>query len=110
MIEEHGMHGLADIVVATEREGQVADPTADMSTRQVLLDPSRCTDEIDSIVIVFFDTRCYRKNIRIENNIIRIETHLRSQNAIGALANFNFALIRICLPLLVESHDHNGSS
>ena len=104
------MHRLTNVIIASERERQITYSTTDMCPRQVLFDPSGCFDEINSIIVVFLNTRCYRKYIGIEDNIIRIETYLRSQNTVSAFANFNFALISICLALLVESHHHNGCS
>ena len=43
------MHGLADVVVASERERQVADTTADVSSWEVLTYPLGGTDEVNSI-------------------------------------------------------------
>ena len=46
------MHGLTDVVVATEREREVADTSADMRPWQVLLNPLGSTDEVGSISVV----------------------------------------------------------
>ena len=110
MIEKNGMHRFTDVIIAPERERQVAHPTTDMRPRKVLLNPSRCTNEIDGIVIVFLDARCHRKDIRVEDDVMRIEAHLFGKDAIGTTTNLNLPFVSIGLPLLIESHDYGCGS
>ena len=77
------MHGLADIVVTAERETQVTHTTADVSTRQILLNPFRSADKIDGVGIVLLHTRSNGQNIGVENDVERVHAHLLSQNLIG---------------------------
>ena len=63
------MHGLADIVVATEREREVADTTTDVSTWQFFPNPLGSSDEVGSIGVVFLHTGCYSQNVGVENDI-----------------------------------------
>ena len=69
MIEEYGMHGLADIVIATERERQVRDASTDMSSWQVLTYPSCGSYEVCRIGIVLFHARCHSQYIGVKYNI-----------------------------------------
>ena len=73
---------------------------------QVLFDPTGCLDEVDSVVVMFFDAGGYRENIWIKNNIFRRETHLLGQNVVGPLADFGFACKRIGLAFFIKRH-HN---
>jgi len=59
VVEKHGMHGLADIIIATERERKIAYTTTDVSSWKVLLYPTDSFNKIYSIVVVFFNTRSY---------------------------------------------------
>ena len=110
MIQEYGMHSLTNVVVATERERQVAHPSTDMSPRQILTYPSGSLNEIDRIIIMLFNTRSYGQHIRVENDIFRSKPYLIYQNAICPFAHLNLATVRIGLPLLVKSHDDDCRS
>ena len=63
------MHSLADVVVATERERQVAHATTDMGTRQVLAYPCCRTDEVGSIAVVLLHTCSNSQYIWIKDNV-----------------------------------------
>ena len=104
------MHSLTDIVITTERERQVTDTATYMSPRQVLLNPPRCFDKVDGIVIVFLNTCCNRKHIRVEDDIVRIEAHLFGKNAISTSAHLNLTFVSICLTFLIKSHDYGCRS
>ena len=104
------MHGLTDIIVATEREREVADSSADVCTREIFLYPSGSFNKIYSIVIMFFNPRSYSKHIGVKNNIVRIKTNFVNQKTVSPLANFDFTGGCICLSFLVERHDHSSGS
>ena len=104
MIEEYCVHRLTDIVIASERETQVADSSADMSTRQMLLDPARRTDEVCSIAVVLLHTCGHSQHIGVEDDIKRIHTHLFRKQFVGSLCDLNSALIACSLSLFVETH------
>ena len=110
MIQEYGMHGLTNVVVATERERQVAHSSTDMSSRQILAYPSGSLNEINRIVIMFFDTRSHGQYIRVENNIFRCKSYLIYQNTICPFAYLNLTTVRIGLSLLIKSHDDDRRS
>ena len=110
VIQEDGMHGFADLLIAAEGEGHVRDATRDMAMRQVLADAAGTLEEFDSVVVVFLDTGSDRENVGVEDDIFRREADLLSQQLIGARANLVFAIRRIGLPLFIECHDHHGSA
>ena len=49
MIQEHGVHRLADVVVAAERETEVAHATADVNRRQVVPYPFCGSDKVETV-------------------------------------------------------------
>ena len=110
VIQEHRMHRLADIVVAPKRERQIRHAAADMCARQVLAYPARGTDEVGSICVVLLHTRGDGQDIRVKDNIQRIEAHLLRQQPIRTLGNGNPTLVAGGLPFLVEAHHHHGST
>ena len=59
--------------------------------------PTRGFDEVHRVVVMFLDTGRNRKNIRIKNNVLRIEIGLVDQQTISAFADFNFASVSIGL-------------
>ena len=64
------MHGLAQVVVASERERQITYTAADMGARQILADPSGGTDEIECIDIVLLNARSDGEDVRVEDNVV----------------------------------------
>ena len=103
------MHGLTDIVVATEGETQVTHTAADMGTRQVLSYPFRRTDEVGSIGIMLLHAGGNGKDIGVEDNIQWIHPHPFGQYLVGPLGNGDTTLITGGLSFLIEAHHHHGS-
>jgi hypothetical protein len=56
MVEKHRVDRLAYRVVAAEGEGDVGDTAGDQGVGQVLLDLPGRLDEVDTVVVVLFDT------------------------------------------------------
>ena len=110
MVEENSMHGLADIVVATQGETQVADASADVGSGKVALNPSSRLDEVHGIVVVLFHARSDGQHIGVEDDVQRIHPYLFGQYLVGTLGNFDAALITGGLPFLIEAHHHHGST
>ena len=104
------MNGFANDVIATEGKRDVADATADQCMGQRRLDFSRRFYEIETIAVVFLDSRGNGENIRIENDIGRIEADLVHENVVGSPADLYLALGRIRLPGLVERHDDDSGT
>ena len=99
------MHRLAHWLVAAERERQVGDAAGNMCMRQVLANPARGFDEIDAVVVVFFEAGGDGEDVRIEDDVLRREVELLDQQVIGALADLDLALVGVGLSDLVERHD-----
>ena len=102
------MHGLANRIVAAERKGNVAHPAADPRVGQVLFDPARGLDEIDSVVVVLLDAGGHGEDVRIENDVFRREADFLDKDLVGAAADFFAALEVVRLTLFVEGHDNHG--
>ena len=81
-----------------------------MCTGKIFTNPAGCIDKVDSVIIVLFDTRSYSKNIRVKNNIMRIESYLINQQTVSPLTDFYFTGSSICLSFFVESHYHSSST
>ena len=110
MIEEYRVHGLADIVVATEREGEVAHPTAHVGSGQVFLDPPHGTYEVCRIRIMLRHTCGHGQHVGVEDDVGGKESHLLDQQAIGTLAHGNATLEGCGLSFLVEGYDDHCRS
>ena len=101
------MNGLAHHVVAAEGERQVADAAADLHPRAGLLDLPRRLDEVLAVVVMFFEAGGNGQDVRVEDDVGRIDAGLFGQQLVGAGADLEFALDRVGLALLVERHhDH----
>ena len=57
VIEEGGVHRLAHLVVAAERERNVRDAARHHRAGKILFDPTRRVDEIEGVVVVLLDPR-----------------------------------------------------
>ena len=104
MVEEHGMHRLADIIVSPERERQVAHPAAHMRPGQMSANPLRRTDKIHRITIVFRHAGGNSQHVRVKYYVMGIEAHTFRQQAISAGTDFHFPLVSVCLSAFVKSH------
>ena len=107
MIEEGRVHRLAHHVVAAEREGDVGNPAGDLGAGQVLLDPAGGIDEIQRVVVMLLDAGGDGQDVGIEDDVVRIETHLIDENPIGALADADLLLIAGGLAVFIEGHHHH---
>jgi hypothetical protein len=108
VVQEHGVDGLAHRVVAAEGEAHVAHAARDLGARQVALDPARGLDEIDRVVVVFLDAGGDGEDVRVEDDVLGWEAHLVHQDAVGALADLDLALVGVGLAFFVEGHHHGG--
>ena len=53
------------------------------------------------------DTRCNRKDVRVEDDVFRREPHLFGENVVRPTANFDFTCTGIRLPLFIKGHHHH---
>ena len=101
------MHCLAHHIVAAEGEGDVADAAAHLAARQRGLDLAGRFDEGDGVVVVLVDAGGDGENVRIEDDVRRVEANFVDENAVRARRDCHFALDRISLALFVEGHDYH---
>src|SRR5690606_9276701 len=100
------MHRFPYDVVSSEREGDVTDPSTDVNKGEVLFYPLGGPNKIDSIIIMFFESRSNRQYIRVKNNVLRREAN-RNQEIIGSFTDLFPSFERIGLTRLIEGHDHD---
>ena len=104
------MHGLAQVVVATEGERQVADAAADVGTGQMRAYPARGTYEVERIAVVLLHARTDGQYVGVEDDVLWSHAHLLGQQPVGARGYLNATLVGGGLSLLVEAHHHDGST
>ena len=110
MIQEDGVHGFAQVIVAAERETEVAQSAAHAGTRQVLADPGRCLDKVQPVTVVFLHSRGNGQDIGVKDDILGRELNFFCQQAVGTLRDFNLPVVARGLSLFVKTHhDHSGS-
>ena len=110
VVEKDRVHGFAHRVIAAKAERQVRHAARDMGVGQVLANPAGGFDEIDAVVVVLFDPGGDGEDIGVEDDIFGGEIQLFHQDAIGAGADVDLALIAVGLPGFVKGHDHDGSA
>ena len=99
------MDRLAHRVVAAEGEGDVGDAPGDQSVGQVLLDPAGGLDEVHRVVVVLGDAGGHGEDVGVEDDVFGGEAFLLGEDAVGALADFDLALVGVGLAFFVEGHD-----
>src|SRR6185436_1728661 len=99
------MDRFADNVVAAERKREVADAATDLDAGTRGLDDLRGLDVVHRVVVVLLQAGRNRQDIRIEDDVGRVETRLLDQELVGALTDLDLPGDRIGLPGLVERHD-----
>jgi hypothetical protein len=110
VVQKHRVHRLAHVVVAAEREGQVADAAGELGARARDLDAPRRVDECAGEVGVLFDARRDGQHVGVEDDVFGGKTGLFGEQAIGPLADRDLAIGGLRLALLVEGHDHDGGA
>ena len=104
------MDRFAHHVVAAERERQVTDAAADLDARTHLFDACRGFHEVLGVVVVLLEPCRNRENVRIEDDVGRIDVGLLGEQTVGALADLDLARDGVGLTALVKRHhDHAGA-
>jgi hypothetical protein len=85
-------------------------PPTDLGARQVGLDPARGLDEVDRVVVVLLDAGGDGEDVGVEDDVLGREADLVDQDAVGARADLDLALVGVGLALLVEGHHHGGGA
>ena len=105
--QEHGVHRLADRLVAAERERQVRHTARHVREGEMVADPARRLDERQAVTIVLFDAGGDGEDVGVEDDVLGREPDLVDQDVVRPLADRRLALERVGLALLVERHhDH----
>ncbi len=108
VVQEDRVDRLADAVVAAEREADVAHAARDERAGQLGLDPPGGLDVRDRVVGVLLDPGPDREDVRVEDDVLRVEPGLVDEQPVGARRDPDLALDRPGLTLLVEGHDDDG--
>ena len=87
VIEKDGVHRLADLLFPAEGKGEIGETAADARSPQRLLDPPGGVDEVDGVVGVLLHPRRDRQDVRVEDDVIRVEVELVHQQIVGARAD-----------------------
>ena len=110
VVEEGGVHGLADLVVAAEAEGDVGDAAGDLGVGEVGLDPAGGFDEVDGVVVVLLHAGGDGEDVGVEDDVFWGEADFVDKDAVGTLADADLFGEGGGLALLVEGHDDDGGS
>ena len=108
--EEGAVHGLTHLVVAAEAEADVAHAAADFGTGEVFFDPAGRVDEVERVVVVLLHAGGDGEDVRIKDDVLRIEAHFIDENAVGAFANADLVLVGRGLAFFVKGHHHGGGT
>jgi hypothetical protein len=110
LVEEGGVHRLADGVVASEGKRQVGDAARDQGAGADLLQDARRLDVIPGELGVLLDAGGDGQDVGIEDDVVRAHADDVEQEPVGAAADLDLALDGLGLPLLVEGHDHHTAA
>ncbi len=108
VVEKCRVERLADRVVAAKRKRDIAHAAGNLHVRQQFLDLPRGLDEVYAVLCMFLHARADGQNVRIEDDVGRLDARLFGEQFIGALGDADFVLDGDGLTLLVEHHHHAG--
>ena len=100
------MHRFAHRVVASERKGDVAHPTADFCSGTVPLDLADGCDKVDRVGVVFLHPGGDREDVRVEDDVVRGEANFLGEQPVGPSADGDLLIESSGLPLLVKGHHY----
>ena len=64
-------------------------------------------DKIDAIIVMFLNPRGHRKDVGIKDDVFWRKADAHKQ-VVGALANFDLALLRVSLSGFIKRHDDHS--
>ena len=73
MVKKDGVHGFAHNFVSAKRKTEVAYAAADVCMWTFNFDLTNGFNKFNAVVVVLFDPRSDRKNIRVKNDVFRWE-------------------------------------
>ena len=109
VVEKAGVHGLAHVVVAAKAKAHVGDPAAHLGIGQILLDPGGGLKKVKGVAAVLLHARGDGEYVGVKNDVFGREAVL-NQKMVGSAADFDAAIVRVCLALLVKGHDDYGGT
>ena len=83
-------------------------PPENLASGKRLVQLAHRLDELDGVVVVLLDAGGDGEDVRIEDDVGRIEADFVDEDVVGARADRHLALDRVGLALLVEGHDDHG--
>ena len=107
VVEKAGVHGFAHVVVAAKAKAHVGDTAAHLGIGQILLDPGGGLKKVKGVAAVLLHARGDGEYVGVKNDVFRGEAVL-DQKVVGAAADFDAAIVGVCLALLVKGHDDYG--
>ena len=58
-------------------------------------------DEVNCVIVVFFNTGSYCKDVGVEDYVVRLDAHFFGEDLVRAFANRHFPFDGVSLPLLI---------
>ena len=110
VVEERGVHRLADDVVAAEGEGEIGDAAARARARTALLQQRQRLDERLREAVVLLDSRSRPRARSGRRRCPRARQPSADEKVVGAAADLDLALDRVRLPHLVERHHDDAGA
>ncbi len=110
MVQEGAVEAAPHRLVAPEGEGNVGHPPTDLAPRALPLDLPGGTDEIHSIVVVLRHASADSEDVGVEDDVLRVETHLLHQDSEGSGADAHLVLSSGCLQCGLTGGQAIGSS
>mmetsp|Transcript_1346 Transcript_1346/g.4244 ORF Transcript_1346/g.4244 Transcript_1346/m.4244 type:complete len:374 (-) Transcript_1346:1331-2452(-) len=107
VVQEGAVECTAHRLVATEGESQVGHTAADFATRAEALDFTRGVDEVNTVVVVLLHASTNGENIRIENDVLRVEANLFDQELVRTAADADLLRLSRGLAILIKRHHNN---
>ena len=92
MVQHYGVHGLAYLVVTTERERQVAYAARHVYLGHLLVYRCAGSNEGATVVVVLRHTRSHGKHVRVEDDVLGRETYALQQ-FVGTACHCHFTLV-----------------
>jgi hypothetical protein len=84
VVQKRGVHRLAHRIVAAERERDIAHAAADLHLREEPLQLAGRLDVGHSVAVVLLDPGADRQDVRVEDDLARLEADVVDEDATGA--------------------------
>ena len=92
MVQEGAVEAAPDRLIASEGEGDVGHPPADLAPRTDPLDLSGGPDEVHSIVVVLCHASADRQDVGVEDDVLGVKPHFLHQDLEGPCADAHLVL------------------